>query len=282
MSDILYKFISSPSAVENIAAGNLKFATIPDLNDPNEMLAEMNDDAVAFSLRELRDTGVTDYQYKWLCHQSATLNRLAPHMHAVPMPVNKEAATRQLKNAFYDNAVNMERLHRRTVKIMQDRVGILSLTTNNQSLPMWAHYANNAAGFVVEFSELESVFRGDDTGSLNALKPVDYYSDFKGMTFDPSTQDRLFFSKHESWSYEQEWRVVVPLGDCSQPSQGLHLMKICKTHISGIILGWRCSAADRASVRKAIANLNPRVTVKQASVVRGQLTIIDISRTQGD
>ena len=74
---------------------------------------------------------------------------------------------------------------------------------------MWAHYADLARGFVVVFENLEQSFKGDETGSLNIPKPVVYAEQFLGMTFDPSTQDRLFFSKLSDWSYEREWRVAA-------------------------------------------------------------------------
>ena len=69
---------------------------------------------------------------------------------------------------------------------------------------MWAHYAELAKGFVVALEKLEQSFKGDETGSLNVPKPVVYSDQFSGMTFDPSTQDRLFFSKLLDWSYERE------------------------------------------------------------------------------
>jgi hypothetical protein len=39
---------------------------------------------------------------------------------------------------------------------------------------MWAHYAEQAKGFVVIFDRLDRVFKGDETGSLNVTKLVDY------------------------------------------------------------------------------------------------------------
>jgi hypothetical protein len=48
---------------------------------------------------------------------------------------------------------------------------------------MWAHYAEQAKGFVVIFDRLDRVFKGDETGSLNVTKPVDYTEEFLGMTY---------------------------------------------------------------------------------------------------
>ena len=111
-----------------------------------------------------------------------------------------------LSISAYDNLDYMETKLFRTIESIRAKVGILSLTERYDSLPMWAHYADLARGFAVIFEDLERSFNGDETGSLNVPKPVVYTERFIGMTFDPSTQDRLFFSKLSDWSYEREWR----------------------------------------------------------------------------
>lgn len=276
MAEPLFKFVASPLSVQKILCGQLKFATIRDLNDPNEMLAEMNVQAVAESRTELRRTGFSELQFEWLVHQAAVLQRLAPHMQAIPLPRSRQAASEQLHSRFYDNLSVMEKLHRQTVELMQDRVGMLSLTSTYSSFPMWAHYAANASGFVVEFRDLHKVFPGDKTGSLNALKQVEYLAEPSGMTFDPATQDKLFFSKHLAWSYEQEWRVVLPLDDCDELVPGLHLKKIDISHVTGVILGWQCRTEDRDAVIQAVASTNPNAVVKHATIQHGKIILQDV------
>ena len=109
-----------------------------------------------------------------------------------------------LSISAHDNLDYMERKLFATVESIRAGVGILSFSERYDSLPMWAHYADLAKGFVVIFENLERTFKGDETGSLNVPKPVVYTEWFVGMTFDPSTQDRLFFSKLSDWSYERE------------------------------------------------------------------------------
>jgi hypothetical protein len=118
MTALLYKFVASIVAVENILAGKLKFATIPQLNDPNEMMPDMNFEAVAASRRELMQTGFSDYQFIWLQRQVALLQRLAPTMQAIPVPADKHAANEQLKKSFYNNLTLMEHFHRETVNLV--------------------------------------------------------------------------------------------------------------------------------------------------------------------
>jgi hypothetical protein len=83
---------------------------------------------------------------------------------------------------------------------------------------------------VIVLDNLEQSFKGDKTGSLNIPKPVVYADRFIGMTFDPSTRDRLFLSKLSGWSYEREWRVVTALNACRRSSDGK--LSICVTWIA--------------------------------------------------
>jgi len=179
-----------------------------------------------------------------------------------------------LSISAYDNLDYMERKLLATVESIRTKVGILSLTERYDSLPMWAHYADQAKGFVVVFEGLETVFKGDETGSLNVTKRVDYAEEFIGMTFDPSTQDRLFFSKLQDWSYEREWRVVTALQACRRSPDGkLYLRDATPSPLAGVICGWRVSQEERSSLHGELREVNPKVRIAGASLVRGKVLL---------
>ena len=139
---------------------------------------------------------------------------------------------------------------------------------------MWAHYADQAEGFVVIFEDMDKVFKGDQTGSLNVTKPVDYAEEFLGMTFDPSTQDRLFFSKLKDWSYEREWRVVTALEACRRSPDGkLYLRDIIPSPLTGVICGWRVSEQDRLLLRHDLKQVNPKIEIITAALDGGKVTL---------
>jgi hypothetical protein len=109
-------------------------------------------------------------------------------------------------------------------------------------------------------------FKADDTGSLNIPKSVAYAEQFTGMTFDPSTQDRLFFSKLSDWSYEREWRVLTALSACRRSSDGkLYLRDVDRFHPKGVICGWRASADDISLLGEELKRLNPDAKLISAS-----------------
>jgi len=95
--------------------------------------------------------------------------------------------------------------------------------------PMWAHYAHNSKGFVIEIDEekllqylkdanLEDVVYQDKpreelTGTFNMAyrrgKPRDM------MFLRNGVQNAAYFTKHSCWDYESERRLVVSMDDVS-------------------------------------------------------------------
>src|SRR5262245_46622990 len=271
----LYKFIGKPDDVRFLLQGCVKFTPIPELNDPSELLSNVVPQDVRASLARLRRDGYSDEDMVHLRHQEKLLQRLAPRFQAIQVPKTKEAATTTIRSAFYDNLPVLQRRLEETAAQMASNVGIfcLTITKRNDSLPMWAHYAHNATGLVVEFQALCDIFRGDDTGILYRPISVRYEREHLGVTFDPRTHESLFFAKFQDWSYEQEVRVVLPRADCRRAMNGtrqLHLFDIASRHIARIILGWRMTASDVDNVTGLVRSMNPNVEVIQARIEKGQ------------
>ena len=234
----------------------------------------MDQAAVRSSLKLLRKHGMTKDQFDWLRRQGAILDLLSPEEKVLNAPKTLSEANRMLLISAYDNLDYMERKLFATIKNIRARVGVLSLSQRYDSLPMWAHYAELARGFVVVLEELEQSFRGDETGSLNVPKPVVYSDQFSGMTFDPSTQDRLFFSKLSDWSYEREWRVVTALSACRRSPDGkLFLRDVDPFHLTGVICGWMASPDDTASLRIELKRLSPNVKLVSAILDGGKIAL---------
>lgn len=140
----LFKFVNSAHAVLNIARGSLKFTPLNELNDPTELTPVMNRLAVRHSLKLLREKGFSKEQYHWLRYQDALLELLAPHHKVLRVPKTLTEANRILSISTYDNLDYMERKLFATIESIRMRIGILSLSQRYDSLPMWAHYADQA------------------------------------------------------------------------------------------------------------------------------------------
>jgi hypothetical protein len=272
----LYKFISDPAAVRFLLREIIKFTPIPELNDPSELLPNLLPDEVQRSLRHLREHGYSDEDMVHLRKQENLLRRLAPAYKAIDIPVTKELATALIRSQFYDLAPALYQMLNGVAREMSSKVGLFCLAHRYDSLPMWAHYAANANGLVVEFQNLEDVFPGDDTGVLNQPVAVRYERERLGVTFDPRSHESIFFSKFQDWSYEREVRVVRPLVDCRQESVGgkpLYLFDIPRTCIIRIILGWNMAPSVVEEVRAFARDLNPNAKVHHACLLFGRVYV---------
>src|SRR5260370_26193696 len=236
----LYKFVADPEVAQFFLRGEVKFTPIPELNDPSELTPSMSPDEVGASLARLRRNGYTDEDMVQLRRQESLLRTLAPQRQARPVPGRREEATAIIRSPLYDSYLVLERLLGETAREMSSKVGLFCLSQRFDSLPLWAHYARNASGMVVEFRNLDQVFLGDDTGVMREVVPVRYERERYGVTFDPRSHESLFFAKFQDWRYEQEVRVVMPLSECREyPSGGkvLYFYDVPSTCIARFILG---------------------------------------------
>ena len=159
-----------------------------------------------------------------------------------------------------------------TVDDFFKKSGILSLSAKLDSFPMWAHYANNAMGFAVEYENLDKYFKGDDTGVLNKLGKVKYKEKRPPLTLNPSDLSEVFFNKLIDWKYEQEYRVVRTFADCEPKSTEkgqIYVHQIPSEYIKRIIVGWNVAKDDFEQIKKIVEKECPKISVVQACVEHG-------------
>lgn len=99
---------------------------------------------------------------------------------------------------------------------LRTRMGISCLSEEDDSLLMWAHYANNHRGICVEYELLEfnkqlgfspvPIVYSDERVSIHTLETLE--SDIQGFFVESLT------SKSPEWSYEKEWRIIRDDGAC--------------------------------------------------------------------
>ncbi len=213
---------------------------------------------------------------KYLRQQGNILRILAPKFKAIPIPNNSEQANSIIKSSYYEtNFDQIKQLFIETSQEIVSKVGVLCLTNHFNCLPMWAHYANNSKGFVIEFINLDQTFKGDETGVLRQVRQITYNGEKCGITFEPSSHENGFFSKYKDWSYEQEFRVVMPLVECEQQNNNqLHIYKIPKKCINRIILGSQTSDEQAIEIKQQVKEINPAVEVCRAQFINGSVEII--------
>ncbi len=267
----LYKFIGRPADVEFLLRGFLKFTPIPELNDPSELLPNVIREEVKTSLERLKRTGYTEEDMVHLRQQGEVLRLLAPGYY-VGVPGTRRQASDLISRAGDEHLPFIEVFLDGVAREVSSNVGLFCLTKRRDSLPMWAHYAANASGLVVEFRDLHEVFCGDSTGILRKPIPVRYEREQFSVTYEPRSHESLFLAKFQDWGYEQEVRIVLPLADCRQSMHGgrlLYSFDVSPKHIARVILGWRMDVSTVDAVVELVRSINPETEVIKAYIGRG-------------
>lgn len=266
----LYKFVNCPEAVKSMLNGSIKFTPVAELNDPIELFAHADPDVISKSLKKFRKNGYTEIDLVNLRKQEMLLTTLTPNFVQRSTPNTIEEANEHIQLPMYDSIEVLIDIVKSIRREMLQKTGIFCVSQKNDSFPMWAHYANNAKGFVVEFENLESIFKGDETGVLSQITPI-AYNKSPHITFDPCSHRTTFFTKHPDWSYENEYRIVKQLSKCKKTEsngKNLFLSEIPKNLIKRVIIGWNCSSEDRKYVEAITHN------VSNAIIDNGKIKIV--------
>lgn len=124
---------------------------------------------------------------------------------------------------------------------MKTELGICSLAEFPNIQKMWERYADNHNGYCVEYDvsnygHNDNIFKViyDNNRDINAVRAVVF--PFVGSCIETASRNhyktdksnyfKLFLSKFEKWSYQNEWRIV-----------GDHDSKIQCPRVSKVIIG---------------------------------------------
>jgi len=128
--------------------------------------------------------------------------------------------------------------------------GIICTSQDCDDPVVWSHYADGHKGIALKFSD-----------GLTKVPVSIRYSD-KRPTIDVSEWgpknhgqicDRVLTTKWQTWRYEKEWRIFVPLADC-EIRDGLYFWPIPPDDLDGMILGMRCGVSATYCYRSLAQN----------------------------
>lgn len=136
-------------------------------------------------------------------------------------------------------------------------------------VPMWAHYARNHSGFVLEFSE-QSILEEFKEARFNDVAyedgPTHDFSDLVARVLHigkprytyflrGAVMNAAYFTKSKCWSYEQERRMVV--GDADVTKSGdLMLMNVPGSCVSSIVCGARATLETKNKLEEIAERLS--------------------------
>ena len=293
-----YKFLRDSEdhqVLKSCVEGNVMFSRIPELNDFSETFAVVDKVEMERASARISSVGCTREEIRNLekhinLFENLPMEGLGTTLMNVAMGLFGQFGAHSMLNPNKLMKVMLKELPnilQSVNKHIQDNVGIFCITEKFDIFPMWAHYADEAKGFVVEYDNLEKLFHDKETDVLNLLKKVDYYSNERpAVQFSPSHLTELFFSKHEDWKYEREWRVIKPLSECKKFRKKIVLKngeeKECERYffnigvnnnpekyIKRIIVGWNGDLEDIRDYVKEKCD----IPVVQAKVKDGNIVV---------
>lgn len=131
---------------------------------------------------------------------------------------------------------------RELVNNLNKEIGILCLSKNADSHLMWAHYADEYSGAVIEFDENHEYFSGLTKVRYEKERPIIHMDYFLNNKTIPISN---LCVKSDIWGYEKEYRLIRSLRDCKKNKAkaktfDIYTNSIPLDAIKAVTLGERC------------------------------------------
>lgn len=215
----LFKYIR-PERIDVIRNLEIRFTQPDALNDPFELQPHF--DSIVAEADVLTNLPESPIDLRPMVMQAY---EMLPELKAIPLgfamrAVEEFMATDDARQATAEGLrIFLESMRDGAAPIRQaihrafnENVGILSLSEISDNELMWAHYADRHTGLVLCFDEQHPFFnrRRTENDEFYFIRKV-RYSDEPPVSLATIDGDALLITKGTKWSYEREWRMLVPL-----------------------------------------------------------------------
>ena len=142
---------------------------------------------------------------------------------------------------------------------------------------MWAHYAQNHEGFVLEFNKENSFFNQSKSihDQIRRLYKIIYSSERPEIELYDSEKEKdallkslinnIMLTKSYDWQQEKEWRMIMELKEADEiierDNSNIYLFNIPKDLILSIYLGTRMTQKNKNELFEAVKGngINPKI-----------------------
>lgn len=264
-----FKYIP-PERIDIIKNQEVRFTQVQDLNDPFEFLPFIS------RLMDVKDATYIYHTYispliDQLGDQKILLENIPGDLRAtIPKHLLEWIGTLTIKDAlslspeFHPQNILANILPMDSVKSntnfasvirnkWNDMFGVLSLTSINDNITMWSHYAANHSGYVIEFDTSDRFFNkkiktDDPIRHVREVRYEEKRPDIK--IYDSSMNElemldflaeKILLTKSRHWEYEKELRMISNLKETDRvvqsANQCIHLNCFESAAITSIYLG---------------------------------------------
>jgi hypothetical protein len=254
---ILYKYLRADTGLKVLASAQIAFTPPERFNDPFECLPYVTSLASSESLAAIMSetrAALLASGYEELPDWAKTLVSQAQYVQLLDSarPV-AEAMMGSGEELILDLAV------RPALGGIRGSIGILSLSEVNDSLLMWAYYADSHTGMALGFDANHRYFdqRLGPEDDLRHLRCVEYRAERPQLRACDLDGIEIYLVKSQQWSHEKEWRMAQPLGAATvveRTSQDvpIYLFDYPPECLKSLLLGSRVAPNTRARVQELL------------------------------
>lgn len=250
-----YKYLPfSAGSLKTLTKGTIKFASPLEFNDPFDCVPHYDTESIQ-QVPNLRPD---------LFKAAGDRRGLSPAKRLQ----EKGKFVARLRNRVSDGSFGIELLK---------PFGIVSLSKNGLSIPMWSHYSDFHRGLLLEFRTPIMGQREDVALARDRLMPfpVTYQEDRPHINIGEESKDNLLrkviLTKSEDWKYEEEERVV-------DHERGPGIYQYRRDEIlCSVIAGMKISLENYKSLVRIVNNLAetviPSLSLYRAEPVDGEFRL---------
>lgn len=291
---IFFKYLSADGAIATIQNQKWRFSAPPALNDPLDVPRKAR---VTFTSQELKDALKDDFLrllHGEIGSKHAVLKLLTGLLRADPREDVRSALIAEMRRSIEEMQPAPDTVMEQFLAAWSEMVPelrVFCVSECNDSLVMWAHYAEQHQGAVFEIAAIDAL-----DSILLLAQPVTY-SDARPelppkevwaralITDEPINWSEWFreyyYVKTTSWQYEREWRVISYQkngGGQSFTDYGFHRLELTKVY-----LGMNMARDKQAAILSALdAGGYTHVEVFRAGLDQEQRRVVFTKLDRGD
>lgn len=261
-----YKYTSADTALRVISGHSLRWSSPLKFNDPFDHQigfsfsfgGEELGEALHDEMEKIVFGGKTSFR------QPTRFSLLAMKLSAAKDRLLRKTVMADIAGACREVSGNLDGQIRKLHEAVQRHLThsrVLCVTEKHDNVVMWSHYADEHRGVVFELKCIDEI----DNALLTARK-VSYSKSLPSFPSlasyvrhltgeEPLDLVRLCwdiaYTKHEDWSYENEWRVHMALRQ-EPPGDGYSLLRENPHVFGNVYLGCRMEETERGRIIAAV------------------------------
>ncbi|KHE93441.1 MAG: DUF2971 domain-containing protein [Candidatus Scalindua rubra] len=170
----------------------------------------------------------------------------SPKSFKMPAKIGVEIMAEKFNACKKDEEYDSPKEYRNKLEKALTEIGVLCLSSSNDNMLMWSHYADKHKGFCLSFrmigNDIFKVRRVDYEGKYTEIRIEDFADKPDRYIKD------VIFNKASDWEYEGEYRIVIdiPDGDDSKRNIKWEYFMV----LDSIYIGYEMPEHHRDAIKK--------------------------------